>query len=330
MTEQPIVNDEALQQDHRQSVLTKLDVAWGSNVGDQGFADPYEVAARAYDALYRPDQVAEGMDARAQATKPDIATEDLPSNKLRSATREALTAPIELDGQVPSEEEFVATVAQAILHEADVASTVLPGAREQIQQLTENGDRPAIWSAGHPEHQQRKLGKTGLFNTVEIEGIEPPVEVTAEHGEPLEVPVVVAANKTTAETFDRVREVAHSDQIVVVDDRVKNLNSFLEGVPETKVAIWVQYGAHAQKEMDKLAAGNNPQLAAAIESGIIVPIASIDQLASKIIELRQAGTLTEEQAAIFLDYDDTIGDNARRRDLELAAAVDIIFERGWA
>jgi hypothetical protein len=51
MTEQPIDRPtlEASQTaPYRDRVLTKVDVAWGSNVGDQGFADPYEVAARAY------------------------------------------------------------------------------------------------------------------------------------------------------------------------------------------------------------------------------------------------------------------------------------------
>lgn len=315
---------------YRESILIKLDVAWGSNVGDQGSANPYEVAARAYDALYRPDDVAPGMDIRAQAQNPDIADVDLPSQKLRPTTREALTAPLELAGQLPPPEEFVPAVAGAILYGTDVARTVLPGAREQIRGLIENGDKPAVWSAGHPEHQHRKLGKTGLYDSAAIEGMEPPVEVTDEHGEPIEVRTAIAADKTMAETIARVREIAGQDQIVVVDDRVKNLRKFTDAVPETGAAIWVQYGAHAQKEMDKLKAGENPQLAAEIESGTIVPISSIGQLSGKIAALREAGKLTAGQAAVFFDYDDTIGNNALRRDMELEAAVNAIFEHGWA
>ena len=78
MTEQPLDQPlpavEAQPPDsYRDSLLTKVGVAWGSNVGDQGYADPYEVAARAYDALYRPDEVASGMDERARAKDPEIA-----------------------------------------------------------------------------------------------------------------------------------------------------------------------------------------------------------------------------------------------------------------
>ena len=332
MTEQPIDQlIEAQQQDpYRGSVLTKVDVAWRSNVGDQGFADPREVAARAYDSLYHSDKVASGMDERARANNPEIAESELPSQKLRPATREALTEQLELAGQIPTAEEFVPTVAGAILHGADVAKTVLPGAREQIKELVENGDRPAVWSAGFPEHQHRKLGKTGLYDAVAIEGMEPPVEVTTEHGEPIEVPTAIATDKTIAETIARVREIASDNQIVVADDRVKNLRKFMDAITETGAAIWVQYGVHAQKEMDKLARGENPQLAEEIANGRIIPISSIDQLAVKIAELRKADKLTAKQAAVFFDYDDTISNNAQRRDMELTAAVDAIFENGWA
>lgn len=335
MSEQPldqsVPTSETMQADpYRDSVLTKVDVAWGSNVGYQGFADPYEVAARAYDALYRPNEVTSGMDERARAYDADLAEEDLPSQKLRTTTRDTLTAPMELAGTTPAPEEFIPVVAKAILHEADVAKTVLPGAREQIQILAENGDRPAVWSAGYPEHQHRKLGKAGLFDTVAIEGITPPVEVTTEHGEPIEVPTAIATDKTTAETIDRVREIAGEDQIVVADDRVKNLRKFTAAIPEAKAAIWVQYGTHAEREMSKLERGENPQLEEDIASGRIIPIANINQLADKITELRGTGVLTDEQAAVFFDYDDTISNNAQRRDMELAAAVDTIFDNGWA
>jgi hypothetical protein len=336
MTEQPIdqqlmPNGEVSQEElYRDSVLTKVDVAWGSNVGDQGFADPYEVAARAYDALYRPDEVASGMDERARDKNPEVTEDVLPSHKLRPSTREVLTTPLSLSGSTPEASEFVPVVVKAILHSADVASTVLPGAREQIKELAENGDRPAVWSAGYPEHQHRKLGKTGLFDTVAIEGMYPPVEVTTEHGEPIEVLTAIATDKTTAETIARVREIAGEDQIIVVDDRVKNLRKFTDAIPETKAAIWAQYGSHAQKEMDKLSRNENPQLAEEIAAGRIIPIASIDQLTSKVAELRDAGVITDEQAAVFFDYDDTISNNTQRRDMELAAAVDAIFDNGWA
>jgi hypothetical protein len=325
MTEIPTA--EAQQADpYRDSVLTKVDIAWGSNVGDQGYADPYEVAERAYDSLYQPGDVVSGMDTRARANSPDTADLGLPSQKLRDDTRGALTAPLELTGNVPARDEFVPAVATAILHGGDVARTILPGAREQIQILIENGDRPAAY----PEHQHRKLGKAGLFDSGAIEGMEPPVEITTEHGEPIEIQTAIATDKTTEETITRVREIAGGDQIVVVDDRVKNLRKFQGAVPEAKAAIWVQYGAHAQKEMDKLERGENPQLAAEIAAGTIIPIANIDQLASKVAELREAGVLTAEQAAVFFDFDDTMSNNAQRRDMELEAAVDAIFENGWA
>ena len=116
----------------------------------------------------------------------------------------------------------------------------------------------------------------------------------------------------------------------MVDDRVKNLRKFRGAIPETKAAIWVQYGAHAQKETDKLARGENPDLQAEIDAGTIIPISSIDQLVAKVAELRENGALTDEQAAVFFDYDDTISNNAQRRDMELKAAVDAIFANGWA
>lgn len=334
MTEHPI--DEVLpsietQQDsYRESVLAKVDVAWGSNVGDQGYADPYEVAARTYDALYQPDEAVAGIDARARAKNPNLTEEELPSRKLRDRTRQALTEPLELTGQMPTAEEFVPVVAESILHGADVAATILPGAREQIKELIENGDRPAAWSAGYPEHQHRKLGKTGLFDAVAVEEIRPPIAVTNMHGDPIEIQTAIATDKTTPETITRVREIAGDDQVVVVDDRVKNLRKFKDAIPETKVAIWVQYGAHAQKEMDKLGRGENPQLAEEIANGTIIPITNIDQLAGKVAELRGAGMLTEEQAAVFFDYDDTLSNNAQRRDMELAAVVDAIYANGWA
>lgn len=332
MTELPIdqlPTAEVPQDDlYRDSVLKKVDVAWGSNVGDQGYADPYEVAARAYDALYQPNEVIAGMDVRVQTRHPEL--EELPSHKLRPSTQETLVEPLELTGQVPSAEEFVPVVAEAILHGADVGATILPGAREQIKELVENGDRPAAWSAGYPEHQHRKLGKTGLYDSGIVETIQPPVEVTTQHGEPIELPTAIATDKTTAETTARVREIAGDDQIVVVDDRVKNLRKFRGAIPETKAAIWVQYGAHAQKETDKLARGENPDLQAEIDAGTIIPISSIDQLVAKVAELRENGALTDEQAAVFFDYDDTISNNAQRRDMELKAAVDAIFANGWA
>jgi hypothetical protein len=314
---------------YRVDIHHKIDEAWGSNVGDQGYANPYEVAARTYDALYSPGDVEVNMDARARASNPAIADNDLPSRKLWAPTREALVTPLALQGQVPTVEEFVPAVASAILLEADVADTVLPGAREQFVKLIENGDKPAIWSAGYPEHQYRKLGKTGLYSAVDIEGIEPPVEITRQHGEPIEIETAIAGDKTTSEIFARVREIAGSAQIVVVDDRVRNLSKFRVGIPEMKAAIWVQYGSHAKKEMDKLGRGENPQLAEAITNGTIIPIPNIDQLASKIEELRQQGILGAEQTAVFSDYDDTISDNNRRRAMELKAATDTIFARGW-
>jgi|GEM_PF-5281808 len=335
MVEQPVGpqlhNVEAIQPivSYRDNILTKVDVAWGSNVGDQGYADPYEVAARLYDALYRPDAAVEGMDSRAQAKDPEIVERELPSQKLRPDTKKVLTTPLELAGQLQDSAEFVRVVAGAILHGADVANAVLPGAREQIKELIENGDRAAAWSAGYPEHQWRKLGKTGMYAEV-MEGVEPPVEISLVHGEPITVETAIATDKTVEETIARVREIAGDDQKVVADDRVRNLRKFLEAMPETKAAIWVQYGAHAQKEMDKLANGENPQLAVEIESGIIIPISNINQLASKVVELRKVGRLTAEQAVLFFDYDDTISNNALRRDMELAAAVDAIFENGWA
>ena len=315
---------------YRSSVLAKVDVAWGSNVGDQGYSDPYEVAARTYDSLYRPDTVVVGMDERVRARDPEIAERDLPSQKLRDTTRAALTTALELAGQVPDFDEFVPIIASAILHGADVARTILPGAREQIRELVENGDRPAAWSAGYPEHQHRKLGKTGLYDAVAIEGIEPPVEITTEHGEPIEIQTAIATDKTTEETMARVREIAGNDQIVVVDDRVGNLRKFTTAIPETRAVIWVQYGAHAQKDIDKVERGENPRLVEEIANGTIIPISNIDQLAAKVAELREAGILTAEQAAIFFDYDDTISDNAQRRTMELEVAVDTIFEKGWA
>lgn len=321
---------EALQADpYSNSILTKVDVAWGSNVGDQGYADPYEVAARSYDALYQPDQVEAGIDARARTKNPDMTDESLPSQKMRPSTKHTLTEQLELTGQAPSVEEFVPVVAEAILHGANVAATVLPGAREQIRVLVEKGDRPAAWSAGYPEHQHRKLGHTGLFDSVAIEDIKPPVKVTSEHGDPIEIPTAIAGDKTTPETIARVREIAGDDQIVVTDDRVGNLRKFTRAIPETKAAIWTQYGSHAKKEMDKLERGENPQLAEDIAAGRIIPIASIDQLAAKVDELRDTGVLTNERAAVFFDYDDTISNNTQRRDMELAAVVDAIFEHGW-
>jgi hypothetical protein len=259
-----------------------------------------------------------------------MADSELPSSKLRATTAPALEEPLELTGQTPTPEEFVPAVANAILYSADVASTVLPGAREQIVRLVEAGDRPAAWSAGYIEHQHRKLGKTGLVDLVATQDIDPSVEVTVEHGEPIEIQTAIAPDKTTTEIIARVREIADQDQIVVVDDRVENLRAFLGAIPEAKAAIWVQFGAHARREMDKLARGENLQLDEAIAEGTIIPIASIDQLADKVAELRASGTLTEERAAVFVDYDDTLSDNARRRDMELAAAVDAIFENGWA
>lgn len=333
LTAQPAPAEATQPDQYRAAILAKVDVAWGSNVGDQGHATPSEVAARAFDALYQPGELETNMDARAQVAHPDASERESyqpPSQRLRPETRDALLAPLELVGSVPSPDEFVLTVANAILHGVDVASTILPGAREQIQQLVDVGDRPAMWSAGHPEHQYRKFGATGLRDIVAMESIEPPVEVTSEHGEPIDIETAVAPHKTTAETFERVREIAGGDQVVVVDDRVRNLTAFRAGMPETKAAIWVQFGAHAEKEMQKLASGDNPQLAEAIANGTIIPIASIDQLTAKIAQLRTDGILTAEQAAVFLDYDDTIGDNSRRRDLELEAAVDAIFEHGWA
>lgn len=224
----------------------------------------------------------------------------------------------------------MAVSAHAILHDADVAQTVLPGAREQIKKLMKAGDRVAIWSAGYPEHQHRKLGKTGLYDTVAPEVTGPPIEITHEHGAPISVETVIAPDKTTPAALAHVREIAGDTQIVVVDDRVTNLRKFVDGIPQTAAAIWVQYGTHAQAEMDKLEDGENTRLAAEIETGAIVPVPNIDQLANKIAELRAVDILAAEPATIFSDYDDTIGNNSCRRDMELAAVVNVIFARGWA
>lgn len=311
---------------YRDTIYQKLDSAWGSNVGDQGFADPHEVAERAYDAIHDPHNVGENMDARKRAANPGVDESDLPSHNMREKTKTLLSTPIETQVAPPDREEFVNIVAEAILQKADVGSQILEGAREQIEDLIENGDRPAIWSAGYPEHQHRKLGKTGLHDSEASADITPPVEISQEFGAPIELPTVIAPDKGTTEAFDKVRAIINGDQAVVVDDRVGNLTKFLANVPETKAAIWLQYGAHAQKQIDKLARGENPELARAIGEGRIVPIASIDQLTDKIEELRDAGILSDEVAAIFFDYDDTLSDNAERRKLELAAAVDAMFE----
>ncbi|MGF7229237.1 MAG: hypothetical protein ACQR33_04615 [Candidatus Saccharibacteria bacterium] len=307
---------------NRAAIYQKLDGAWGSNVGDQGYADPYEVAERTFDAIYEPDAV----DARKRAADPGVDEAHLPSHQLRDKTRDLLAAPLTLQRDAPDRQQFVATVAEAILQKANVGSAVLPGAREQIAELTDNGDKPAIWSAGYPEHQHRKLGKTGLHDSLLIAAIDPPVEISQEHGAPIELQTAIATDKTTRETFDRVHEIAGNNQVVVVDDRVRNLRAFMENVPETRAAIWVQYGAHAQKEMDKLARGENPQLATAIAEGNIIPIADISMLADKIESLRDTGILSDDVAAIFFDYDDTLSNNANRRKLELEAAVDAMFE----
>jgi hypothetical protein len=243
--------------------------------------------------------------------------------------RQVLVSPFAVHGITPSENEFVETIATVILHDADVARTILPGAREQISKLVECGDKPAIWSAGYPEHQYRKLGKTGLIDSVAMAAFQPPIEISHGYGAPIEITTAIAPNKTTGATFARVREIAGDSQIIVVDDRIKNLQKFLDNMPEAKAAIWVQFGAHAEREMSKLKNGESPNLAEAIATGRIIPIDSIDRLADKVAELRERGVLSQEQASVFFDYDDTISNNSQRRAMELDAIVHTIFSQGW-
>ena len=143
------------------------------------------------------------MDARAEAAQPGISERVIGHRHSAYGLkpRRCLLHRLSLLAAYHLVTKFVPAVTGAILH-ADVAHTVLPGAREQIQLLAEAGDRPAMWSAGHPEHQLRKFGKTGLRDIVAMEGIEPPVEVTSQHGEPIDIETAVAPHKATAETFE--------------------------------------------------------------------------------------------------------------------------------
>jgi hypothetical protein len=315
--------------DYAEWIYRKLSGAWGSAIGYWGYGDPTEVAYRLYDALYAPEHLEEGMDSRAKAANPSIAEEELPSRVVWSETRVTLLTPVGIRGNVPSDDEFVSTVANTILQGADMASVVLPGARRQIDHILDQGDRLAIWSAGHREHQHRKIGGIGLYNSVEIEDIRPPVVVSSVHGEPLEVETVIAPNKTTTEVLTRVREIADGRQIVVVDDRVNNLQAFCRGVPETRAALWVQFGVHARRAQERLVRGDAPGLKEAIFSGLLTPLSGIDQLCAMIAYLRTRDTLNKEQTVLFSDYDDTLSDNIKRRALEFRAVIETLVNRGW-
>jgi hypothetical protein len=117
--------------------------------------------------------------------------------------------------------------------------------------------------------------------------------------------------------------------MVVIDDRTKNLMAFLAEFPEAR-AIWVQFGAHAEKAVGKLEQGNDPAVAEAIAQGRIIPVSSIDQVVGAIEQMYESGVLNrDKELAAAFDFDDTIIDNEKRRELQHDAVVKVLNERGW-
>ena len=269
-----------------------------------------------------PEKLESNSDAHARVANPGVSDDELPSKTIWPATREVLQAPLHVSGEMPDPYEFVPMVAGSLLQGADMANTVLPGARQQIDYLLAQGDKVAIWSAGHLEHQLRKIGGVGLYNAVDAEGIIPPVVVSAVRGDPLEVKTVIAADKTTPAVLARVREIADGNQVAVIDDRASNLLAFREDVPETKAALWAQFGAHAHREMDNSKRGASTKLETAIANGFVTPLSSIALLGAKIDELRATGIIGPEPLVLFADCDGNfLCDNAKRRSLEFNAVV---------
>jgi hypothetical protein len=311
--------------EHSQNIATKLRAAWGSTVGTLGYADPYEVAARAHDALYQPEYVLQGIDDRA----PTRAAEgELPSRQLRDDTRETLLQPLDfIHPDHPDPEDFVRAVAGAVLHCTSGVDRL--GARELIQYLIDRGDRPVIWSSGHVEHQHRKLGRLGLYDPAAERAFDPPIHIHTDQGEPMATATVIAPDKTTDQTFAQVRDLAESHTVAVVDDRVENLRLFRRAISGAKVAIWAQHGTHAAREMEKLEQGNNPQLREDMDRGHIIRSRGPDEVKAVLDLLRRDGRL-RGTAAVFIDLDDTLSVNKWRRNAELNAALDVIFRRRWA
>ncbi|HVQ44822.1 MAG TPA: hypothetical protein VMT30_07745 [Candidatus Saccharimonadia bacterium] len=299
-------------QSQRETLIRdKIAKSWGSLVGAHGYGEPQAAAGLLYDSLYRSGAVGD----------------QLPPDE-RETTVAILEQPVDLEGDMPDRDEFVQAVADTMVRGVSVAETLLPGAREQIETLAGRGDEVIIWSAGDPAHQHHKLGAIGLHDPDVTPNVEPPVRLNPDF-EPLEIQTAIATNKSTPENFDRVREAATGRQVVVVDDRAKNILKFLEEFPDAK-GIWVQFGVHAKRALAKQASGEATDVVDAIAQGRIFPVGAVDQTVASIDSMYEAGVLdSAKELAVAFDYDDTIIDNIRRRDLQHAAVERVLRTQGW-
>lgn len=301
-----------------QDLFQVVDAAWTSHVESNGYAIPQEVALRTYDALYSPDRLVDAMDTRSHATTEGAAAEALPSWRVQPATLDKLVCRSAYKGKVPDREAFVAPVSNTILHSMHTA--LLPGAREQLVALAAQGDCLAIWSSGCAERQLRKIGAAGLSDPQVMQHIDPPVIISHEFGEPLMVQTVVSANKTSPEVFEKIRGIARRRQVVVVDDQIEKLYTFCKHVPNTRAALWVQFGPYAQRDQSTYARSSRD---------VIRKLSNISHLSETVDELRKEGTLKPKPAVLYVDYDYTLSDNSERRYIEMSAAVNLILQQGW-
>ncbi|WP_331766798.1 hypothetical protein [Embleya sp. NBC_00896] len=295
-----------------QLVQDKLESAWGSAVGDFGHAPLAEAAKRAYQALYEPDKVVAGIESRYPASHTP--------KPLRDKTRATLEAPMAFDRK-PDMESFVQTYVQAAIHEADIAGTMFPGAREQIRLAQVKGAGVGIYSAGEVFHQEVKLGQLGVI-TDETEGARdfPLPEPNLEFGPPLHVMSAIAEDKTSPENMARIRTQTRGRPSAVIDDREGKAEAYVENIPNSN-AIVVGQGPRGSKTF--AARGETSREHG---HGTIHYVASIKDVDAKLAEI-----YGEQRGDVFtyFDVDDTLGDNTERLKRQLAAAHSAMERNGY-
>ena len=103
---------ETQQKDPRSALIdNKIEYTWGSSVGEKGYGDTNEVAHRLYDSLYDPEHALANIEQRRLAENPDL----IEQPQLLDFVRDAVEAPLEIEGDVPTREEFVSTISEQIL-----------------------------------------------------------------------------------------------------------------------------------------------------------------------------------------------------------------------
>lgn len=300
------------EQEFNTKIAKRIGSAWDSCVGDFGYCDLTLLGKRLWTSLYTPDHALDGI-----------------GDNVRESTKQELRSPLAFTvsaGEPPElQREFIPAVFESI-RGVDVRSTLFEGAIEQLHELDKRHNI-LVWTAGYKPHQEIKLAKSGLqdekFQHLEI--LYPP--------ETMPIESVINEDKFTEDILKKVSTFANDQKIVVVEDRVKNIVKFLDKFPDAK-AVWVQQGAHAKKSLQRIAAREPLEEEIALQNliaegrvHVIDEIAKLSQGVESIYPSEQLKT--NESLAIVCDFDDTLSDNQKRRQMDQDAIQSTIMQKGW-